>query len=96
MKAFIVRAHAEPKSFNGALFRMAQETLRAAGHTVVTSDLHPRDPASHSARDSAFHRLVRAVAEHHPCAGPRFAGITAGAPEQLGGAVARPRDRKAD
>ena len=40
MKVFIVYAHAEPKSFNGALFRMAQETLRAAGHAVVTSDLY--------------------------------------------------------
>ncbi len=40
MKALIVYAHAEPKSFNGALFQTAQQTLRAAGHTVVTSDLY--------------------------------------------------------
>jgi NAD(P)H dehydrogenase (quinone) len=39
MKVFIVHAHAEPKSFNGALFQTAQQTLRDAGHTVVTSDL---------------------------------------------------------
>ena len=32
MKVFIVYAHAEPKSFNGALFQTAQDTLRAAGH----------------------------------------------------------------
>ncbi len=40
MKIFIVYAHAEPQSFNGALFRTAQETLLAAGHGVVTSDLY--------------------------------------------------------
>ena len=32
MKAFIVHTHAEPNSFNGALFQTAQDTLRAAGH----------------------------------------------------------------
>jgi NAD(P)H dehydrogenase (quinone) len=48
MNIFIVYAHAEPKSFNGALFQTAQETLRAAGHTVVTSDLYAArfDPVS--------------------------------------------------
>ena len=48
MKTFIVYAHAEPRSFNGALFQTAQETLRAAGHTVVTSDLYAMkfDPVS--------------------------------------------------
>ena len=40
MKVFIVYAHAEPKSFNGAMFQTAQDTLRAAGHAVVTSDLY--------------------------------------------------------
>ena len=40
MKAFIVLAHPEPKSFNGAMFRTAAETLRAEGHEVHTSDLH--------------------------------------------------------
>jgi NAD(P)H dehydrogenase (quinone) len=40
MTVFIVSAHPEPKSFNGALFQTAQETLRAAGQTVVTSDLY--------------------------------------------------------
>ena len=48
MKVFIVHAHAEPKSFNGALFQTAQDTLRAAGHAVVTSDLYAMkfDPVS--------------------------------------------------
>lgn len=40
MKAFIILAHAEPKSFNGAMFRTAVETLQATGHEVRASDLH--------------------------------------------------------
>lgn len=40
MKVFIIHAHAEPKSCNGALFQTARDTLRAAGHAVVTSDLY--------------------------------------------------------
>jgi NAD(P)H dehydrogenase (quinone) len=48
MNIFIVYAHAEPKSFNGALFQTAQDTLRASGHTVTTSDLYAMsfDPVS--------------------------------------------------
>ena len=48
MNIFIVHAHAEPKSFNGALFQTAQETLRSAGHTVAVSDLYAMkfDPVS--------------------------------------------------
>jgi NAD(P)H dehydrogenase (quinone) len=40
MNVFIVHAHAEPRSFNGALFQSAQEVLRAAGHSVSVSDLY--------------------------------------------------------
>jgi NAD(P)H dehydrogenase (quinone) len=40
MKVFIVHAHHEPQSFNGALTRHAQQVLRAEGHEVVVSDLH--------------------------------------------------------
>jgi NAD(P)H dehydrogenase (quinone) len=40
MKAFIILAHAEPKSFNGAMFRTAVETLQATGHEVRASDLY--------------------------------------------------------
>jgi hypothetical protein len=39
MNVLIVFSHPEPKSFNGALFDTAVRELRAAGHTVVTSDL---------------------------------------------------------
>lgn len=40
MKVFVVFAHPEPNSFNGAMFRTAVETFRDAGHDVKTSDLH--------------------------------------------------------
>jgi NAD(P)H dehydrogenase (quinone) len=40
MNVLIVFAHPEPKSFNGALFDTAVRELKAAGHTVVTSDLY--------------------------------------------------------
>ncbi len=40
MKAFIVHAHPEPASFNGALLTAAVDTLTAAGHEVQVSDLH--------------------------------------------------------
>src|ERR1019366_2769397 len=48
MKIFIVLAHPEHRSFNGAMFRTAVETLSAAGHQVRTSDLHAMsfDPVS--------------------------------------------------
>jgi putative NADPH-quinone reductase len=40
MNVFIVYAHAEPQSFNGALYRTAIETLQSIGHEVQTSDLY--------------------------------------------------------
>src|SRR5512137_2656705 len=40
MNVFIVYAHPEPQSFNGALFRAATEQLTGDGHTVRTSDLY--------------------------------------------------------
>lgn len=40
MKVFIVHAHPEPQSFNGALTRHAQQVLRAEGHEVQVSDLY--------------------------------------------------------
>jgi NAD(P)H dehydrogenase (quinone) len=48
MNVFIVYAHAEPRSFNGALQQTARETLAAAGHTVAVSDLYAMkfDPVS--------------------------------------------------
>jgi NAD(P)H dehydrogenase (quinone) len=48
MNVFIVYAHAEPRSFNGALLQTARETLAAAGHTVAVSDLYAMkfDPVS--------------------------------------------------
>ncbi len=48
MKALVVFAHAEPSSFNGAMFRTAVDTLEAEGHEVRTSDLYAMgfDPVS--------------------------------------------------
>jgi NAD(P)H dehydrogenase (quinone) len=48
MNVFIVHAHHEPASFNGALTRAARETLEDAGHGVVVSDLYAMgfDPVS--------------------------------------------------
>jgi len=48
MNVFIVLAHPEPQSFNGALFDAAARTLAAQGHTVATSDLYRMcfDPVS--------------------------------------------------
>ncbi len=48
MKVFIVHAHAEPQSFNGALTRHAKTVLEAAGHEVKISDLYAMnfDPLS--------------------------------------------------
>lgn len=40
MRIFIVHAHPEPNSFNGALTRAAEQALAAAGHEVVISDLY--------------------------------------------------------
>jgi len=48
MNVFIINAHAEPQSFNGAMFRTAEETMSAAGHSVQVSDLYAMkfDPVS--------------------------------------------------
>jgi NAD(P)H dehydrogenase (quinone) len=40
MNCFVIHAHPEPQSFNGALFRAATEQLAADGHAVQTSDLY--------------------------------------------------------
>lgn len=40
MRYFIVHAHHEPGSFNGALTAAGAEALRGAGHEVEVSDLH--------------------------------------------------------
>jgi NAD(P)H dehydrogenase (quinone) len=40
MKVFIVHAHHEPKSFNGALTEAAIAALMANGHETCVSDLY--------------------------------------------------------
>ncbi len=48
MNVLLVLAHPERRSFNGAMFDIAADTLRAAGHEVATSDLYRMgfDPVS--------------------------------------------------
>ncbi len=48
MRIFIVHAHNEPTSFNGAMTRTAVAALEEAGHEVVVSDLYAMrfDPVS--------------------------------------------------
>lgn len=48
MNILIVHAHHEPQSFCSALYRQAEKTLTAAGHTVTVSDLYEMgfDPVS--------------------------------------------------
>jgi NAD(P)H dehydrogenase (quinone) len=40
MRVFIVHAHHEPKSFNGAMTQEAVVALKDAGHEVIVSDLY--------------------------------------------------------
>ena len=40
MRVFIVHAHPEPRSFNGAMTRTAMDALQADGHEVEVSDLY--------------------------------------------------------
>jgi NAD(P)H dehydrogenase (quinone) len=48
MRTFAILAHPEARSFNGAMFESAVDTLREAGHVVKTSDLYRTkfDPVS--------------------------------------------------
>src|SRR6185369_1084747 len=63
MRVFIVHAHPEAQSFNGAMTRAAEEALRVAGHEVVVSDLYHMgfDPVSDrrnftTVHDPAYYR----------------------------------------
>jgi len=57
MNVFIVLAHPEPQSINGALFRTAVTTLQATGHAVQTSDLYAMkfDPVSDRRNFTTIH-----------------------------------------
>jgi NAD(P)H dehydrogenase (quinone) len=61
MRIFIVHAHHEPKSFNGAMTETAGAALSDAGHEVIVSDLYRMafDPVSDrrnftTVRDAAY------------------------------------------
>ena len=75
MKIFIIFAHAEPQSFNGAMFRTAVDTFTQAGHEVKTSDLYAMgyDPVSDrrnftTTKDAAYLKQQQEemyASEHH-------------------------------
>jgi NAD(P)H dehydrogenase (quinone) len=78
MKVFIVHAHHEPASFNGALTVAGCEALRSTGHEVQVSDLYGMnfDPVSdrrnfRSVADAL--RLKQQVEEAHASANDGFA-----------------------
>ena len=50
MNVLIVLAHPEPRSFNGSLARVAEETFVAGGNAVRISDLYARqfEPDEHA------------------------------------------------
>lgn len=88
MRVFIVHAHPEPKSFNGALTRTASEALRTAGHEVVVSDLYAMgwDPVSDrrnftSTADAAYFK--QQAEEHYATLHEGFAGDVRAEQEKL-------------
>jgi NAD(P)H dehydrogenase (quinone) len=52
MNVFLVLAHPEPKSFNSALYLIAQRFFQEQGHTVRTSDLYAMGFNPVSGRDN--------------------------------------------
>ncbi|MDX8444687.1 NAD(P)H-dependent oxidoreductase [Mesorhizobium captivum] len=62
VRVFIVHAHPEPKSFNGALTRTAQEALSASGQEVVVSDLYAMgfNPVSDRPQTPSVSRIAAA------------------------------------
>ena len=78
MKVFIVHAHHEPRSMNGALTGAATEALARAGHEVEVSDLYAMrfDPVSDrrnftSVKDETY--LKQQLEEMHAVASSTFA-----------------------
>ena len=67
MKALIVYAHPEPKSFNGAMKDLAVETLRGRGDEVEVTDLYAM----------RFKAVVGADDFHGERADPEFLSIAA-------------------
>jgi len=78
MRVFIVHAHPEAKSFNGAMTRTARDALTEAGHTVEISDLYAMgfNPVSDRRNFTTVHNpdLFRQQAEEaHAAAHDGFA-----------------------
>jgi len=70
VNVLIVHAHPEPQSFTASMMQLARDTLSAAGHTVVVSDLYAMgwNPVA-SAADFAARKnpdyLVYALEQRH-------------------------------
>lgn len=82
MRVFIVHAHHEPKSFNGAMTETAVAALGAAGHEVILSDLYRMgfDPVSDrrnftTVKDAAYLRqqAEESFAHQHQGFAPQIA-----------------------
>jgi NAD(P)H dehydrogenase (quinone) len=56
MKVFLLFAHPEAQSFNGALYRTACDTLAESGHEVRTSELYAMQFNPVSGRHNLFRR----------------------------------------
>jgi NAD(P)H dehydrogenase (quinone) len=70
MRAHIVLAHPEPKSFNGHLANVARQTLENRGWTVSTSDLYtmdfdPCEKASHYKERLELERFDTQAEQRH-------------------------------
>jgi NAD(P)H dehydrogenase (quinone) len=79
MNIFLVFAHPEPQSFNGAMVRTAIAALEAAGHAVQVSDLYAQafDPVSDRRNFTTVHDAAyfkQQAEELHATAHQGFAG----------------------
>ena len=88
MRVFIVYAHHEPSSFNGAMVRTAQSALTAAGHLVRVTDLYAAefDPVSDRRNFTSVadpSRLDQQVEERLAAAAGGFAPAVAEEMEKL-------------
>lgn len=85
MRIFIVHAHPEPQSFNGAMTRQAVEALSSSGHEVLVSDLYAMgfNPVSDRRNFATVHdpHYYRQQAEEAHAA--RFNGFTNDLQEEM-------------
>lgn len=88
MKIFLIYAHPEPGSFNGAMFKRTQEALLEAGHELRVSDLYNMkfDPVSGKNNFTALENpdfFKQQLEELHATATGTFAPFIAAEHEKL-------------